>query len=150
MKSLKSKRAQVWSLDVIIASVIFVSGLVVLYVYAVNFDSGLSDDVDELFYETNLASELILSEDVSGILYSGKVDQSKLDVFNGLTQQQQKSLLGIKNNFYFTMDGLESPEGNPIGYVGDFPSGNTRNLVQVTRLTVYKNKPVKFLIYVWN
>ena len=64
---IKNKRAQAWSLDLVIASIIFIIGIIVLYVYAINYSSQAKDQLDELFYEGNLASELILSEKEQGI-----------------------------------------------------------------------------------
>src|SRR3989344_2746537 len=92
----KNKKAQAWCLDLVIASVIFLIGIIILYVYAINYSS-----------------------------------------------QTKKNQLGLKYDFYFVMDDLEA-NGNPVGYMGKSNTSEIENLIQVTRLTIYKNKPVKF------
>lgn len=145
---LKNKKAQVWSLDLLIAGVIFLIGIIVLYNYAMNYSSQSNSNLDELFYEGNLASELILSEEDAGILSEDIINQSKLDAFYNLDNSTKKSTLGVKSNFYFTMENLEI-EGSSKAYVGIMNSSQVDNLIQITRLTIYKNKPTKFQLFVW-
>lgn len=144
----EKKRAQAWSLDIIIASVIFILGIIILYVYAVNYPSHSRDKLDELFYEGNLASELILGEEDFGIVSNGKVNQTKLNDFSGMNYQYKREQLGVRNDFYFTFEGLEV-NGNPKDYVGKMNSSDTEHVIQVTRITVYKNDLTKFHLYVW-
>ena len=144
--SINSKEGQAWSLDIVIASVIFMIGIIVLYLYAINYLSKPDERLKEMFYEGNLASELILSKDDFGILTGHKVNQTKLDSFNS-TYQNKKSLLGIRRNFYFVIDGLELG-GSPAEYVGA-KNPDPENIVQITRITIYKDKPAKFQLYVW-
>jgi hypothetical protein len=147
-KFLKNKRAQVWSLDLLIAGIIFLVGIVVLYNYAINYSSQSKGNLDELFYEGNLASGLILSGEDFGILSNGIVNQTKLETFYNLDNSTKKSVLGVKYNFYFAMDELEI-NGTPRNYVGMMNSSQVENLIQITRLTVYKNKPIKFQLFAW-
>lgn len=147
--SIKNKRAQVWSLDLIIAGVIFLMGIIILFYYSLNYSSQSKNQLDELFYEGNLASELILSEENAGILSDGIVNQTKLDNFYYLGDPSKKSILGIKNNFYFTMNNLEI-QGEPKDYVGIMNTSSVDNLIQITRLTVYKNITTKFELFVWS
>jgi len=145
---LENKRAQVWSLDLLVAGIIFLIGIVVLYNYAINYSSQSKSNLDELFYEGNLASELILSEEDFGILSEGVVNQSKLETFYNLNNSEKKNILGVRHNFYFNMTGLEIL-GNSTDYVGIMNSSKIDSLVQITRLTIYKNKPTKFQLFVW-
>jgi hypothetical protein len=145
---LKYKKAQVWSLDLLIAGIIFLIGVVILYNYAINYSSQSNSNLDELFYEGNLASDLILSGEDMGILSNNAINQSKLDAFYNLDDSTKKSNLGIKSNFYFTLENLEI-EGTPTAYVGIMNSSQVDNLIQITRLTIYKNKPIKFQLFVW-
>ena len=148
-KKLKfKKKGQVWSLDLIIAAVIFLIGIIILYNYAINYSTQSKNNLDELLYEGNLASELILSEEDFGILSKGIVNQTKLDAFDALSDSGKKSVLGVEYNFYFTMDQLEI-DRITRDYVGIINSSQVDNLVKITRLTVYKNKPVKFQLYAW-
>jgi hypothetical protein len=145
----KAKKAQAWSLDLIVASVIFTAGIIILYVYAINYSSQTKNQLDGLFYEGNSASQLILSENDAGILSAGKINQTKLDEFYNYDYQTKKNKLGITNDFYFTFTGLEI-NGVPEDYVGKINNTAIENLIQVTRITLYENKPTKFQIFIWN
>ncbi len=145
----KSKRSQVWSLDIIVAAIIFLIGIIVLYFYAINYSSQAKVELDELFYDGKIASDLLLSEEDFGILINSKINQSKLNGFDALSDQDKRGVLGVSHNFYFTFDNLEI-NGNPTEYVGIINTTQTENLIQVTRLTIYKNKPIKFQLFVWD
>ncbi len=144
----KNKRGQAWSLDLIIAGVIFMIGIVILLVYSINYSSQSKNQLEEMFYEGSLASELILSEEDFGILSDKVVNQSKLDYFDSRSDDDKKKTLGVINDFYFIMDGLQVG-GSPVEFVGIRNSTEVDNFIQVTRLTVYNNRPVKFRLYVW-
>ncbi len=146
--SIKNKQGQVWSLDVVIASLIFLMGIILLYFYAINYTSQTKAELDELFYAGEIASEFLLSEEDPGILTNGKINQTKLNDFDSLTDQEKRTTLGINHNFYFAFDDLEI-NSNPQDFVGIINTTNTDNLIQATRLSVYKNKPIKFQIFVW-
>lgn len=145
----KTKKAQAWSLDLIVASVIFSVGIIILYVYAINYSSQTKNQLDGLFYEGNLVSQLILSEKDYGILSEGKINQTKLNEFSNYDYPTKKNKLGITNDFYFTFSGMEI-NGTSENYVGKINDTSIENLVQVTRITLYKNKPVKFQVFIWN
>ncbi|MBU0959228.1 MAG: hypothetical protein KKB31_04770 [Nanoarchaeota archaeon] len=138
---LTKKRAQAWGLDVTVAIVIFFAGIVVLYIYAINYSSGQGDDLDDLFYEGNLASELILSDSSLGILSDGKVNQTKLEAFDA-NYINRRTDFGISRNFYFTLD-------NGVNY-GRVNTTGVDNFIQVTRITIYNNKPTKFQLFVYS
>jgi len=131
-----------------IAGVIFLLGIVILYNYAINYSSQSKNNLDEFFYEGNLASSLLLSEEEFGILSNSIINQTKLETFNNLDNSEKKSSLGIKYNFYFTIDNLEI-NGTRQDYVGITNTTEVENLIRIPRLTIYKNKPTKFELFVW-
>ncbi|MBI3622879.1 hypothetical protein HY212_02250 [Candidatus Pacearchaeota archaeon] len=145
-RKIKNKSGQAWSLDVVIAIVIFTIGIVLLYVYAINYFSKSDELLNNLFYEGNIAAQLILSDDDLGILSGDAVNQTKLDQFNS-SYDQKKTMLGITKDFYFSIDGMVVND-IPASYVG-MKSQNPENVVQITRITIYNNKPVKFQLYIW-
>jgi len=144
---IKSKNAQVWSLDIVVAIVIFVIGIVLLYVYAINYLSRSDEKLENLFYEGNLAAGLILSDDTFGILSDGKINQTKLDDFS-TSYSEKKSSIGVTKDFYFELEGLEL-NGLPATYVGKINNSQIEDFIQITRITVYNNKPTKFQLYIW-
>ncbi len=145
---MKNKKAQVWGLDLVVASIIFLAGVIILYFYAINYSSQSTNQLDEMFYEGDLASQILLTNEAQGILSIDKINQTKLDDFSKLNYNIQRNLLGVSNNFYFTFPGLEV-EGNPVEYIGYKENSSAENLVQIDRLTIYNNKPVKFQIFIW-
>jgi hypothetical protein len=143
---IKNKKAQIWGLDLIIASIIFLTGIIILFYYAINILPQSKNQLDEFFYEGNLASDLILSEDQYGILSESKVNQTKLESFNSWPNSTKKNLLGVTNNFYFTMEGMNVSNNY---YIGMINTSDTDTLVKVTRITIYNDRPTKFELYVW-
>jgi len=146
--STKYNRGQIWSLDLLIAMVIFLIGITTLFYYAFNYSSQSKNQLNEFFYEGELASNLILSEENFGILSNGIVNQTKLNNFDGLDNKTKKNLLGVQNNFYFVMEGLEINDIEK-SYVGIINTTQIDNIIKITRIAVYKNKPVKFELFVW-
>ncbi len=161
-----SIKGQIWGTDLIFAIVIFIIGIIALYVYAINFYNEASENFEEMFYEGNLASSLILSEgspenwpsnpeqlEIPGILTSNKINQTKLEAFYNLIDtedeyKKMKNILGINNEFWFNFTDMEI-NGATIDGVGKKPT-NVKNLFTIERFTIYKNKPVKFVIFIWN
>ena len=129
------------------ATLIFIIAIIILFFYAINFLSKSDEKLEEIFYEGNLASSLVLSDDEVGILTGDRVDQAKLDSFAN-SYDTKKADIGVIRDFYFTMDYLEV-NGDSAAYVGKMNVTQTENLIQITRITTYKNKPVKFQLYVW-
>jgi hypothetical protein len=171
-KFILTKRGQMWSMDLVIAIIIFFVGIVFLYMYAVNISEKSQETMDSLNYDGNTISNFILSEgypenwnktnfSIPGILTNGKINQTKLDSFYTISQE---NYTGIRNNFntyydfyfYFpnsTMmingverDGIGNPNinRNTISTVY-----NPDNLIRITRFTIYNNKVVKFYLYIW-
>jgi|WetSurMetagenome_2_1015567.scaffolds.fasta_scaffold249067_1 hypothetical protein len=145
----KNKKAQGWSLDLVVGITIFLAGIIILYVYVVNYSSQSQKTLDELNYEGNLAAQLILSPDDFGILTNDRVNQTKLDQYY-FNYSMKKSSLGIDHDFYFVMNNLEA-NGTVVNYIGKTNTTTTiSNLIKVTRITIYKQKPTKFELYVWS
>ncbi len=146
--NLINKKAQVWGLDLVVASIIFLAGIILLYFYVINYSSQSRSQIEELSYDANLASTLILSEESAGIVSDGKINQTKLDEFYDTDYNSEKAQLGVTNDFYFTLDNLEI-NGSPVSYVGKLNETETASLVKLTRVTVYKDKLTKFEIFVY-
>jgi len=145
------KRGQVWSLDLLVAFVIFTVSLVVIYFYALNYTAGSSDDLDELFYEADFASNLLLSEWEQwsdSLVEDGRINQGRLDNFDVVSDDEKKAKLGISNNFYFLMSEMKVL-GVPRERVGIINSSVVDSQVKITRIVIYENRPTKFELVVW-
>ncbi|MCK5612408.1 hypothetical protein KAR91_61620 [Candidatus Pacearchaeota archaeon] len=146
---LTNKKAQVWSLDLLVAFMIFTAGIIIVYFFAINYIQGSPVILRELFFEGELASSTLMSDEATGILSSGKINQTKLDEFDALTDQQKKIRLGVSNSFYFTIPDLEIA-GVSKSAVGILNTTSTNNQVQTSRIVIYQNKPVKLSLISWN
>lgn len=144
----QEKGGQAWSLDAVVATLIFTIGVIVLFFYAINFLTSSSSNIEELQYEGNLAADLIVNNEEVGIISNDIINQSKLEDFAN-NYDEKKSRIGVVHDFYFSFIGLENPEGTPASYVGKINTVETEDLIQITRVAIYKNKPVKFQLYVW-
>ena len=148
LTKIKNKKAQAWSLDVVIAIVIFMSGVIILYFYAINYFNQGAQQLDDLLYQGNTAAELLLGDDELGLVSNGKINQDKLNDFYASDYKLKKMRLGVKDDFYFILQNLEV-NGTLVGYAGLMNSTAVKNSIKVSRFSVYKNKPIKFQIYVW-
>ena len=146
--SINDKKAQAWSLDLVIAGVIFLAGVITLYIYAINYSSQSQSQLEELFFEADVAAELTLSGSNLGILSENKVNQTKLESFNS-NYPAKKATMGLRHDFYFTLGNL-TLGGAPAAYVGQQNTSDVEHSIQITRITIYKNKPTKFQLYVWS
>ncbi len=142
------KKAQVWSLDVIVAIIIFTSGIILLFIFAINYTNQAENKLDDLLSQGRTAAELILSNEDSGILSGNIINQTKLESLYNSDYEILRSKFGVKNNFYFTFDGLEI-NGSFKEYGGKVNSTSIKSLIKIERLSIYKNKPIKFDLYIW-
>jgi hypothetical protein len=162
MRNIKSVRAQIWGFDLMIALTLFFAGLIVIYIYAINFTEDSESVLGDLYSESILVSSLILSEgnpenwtvdsvDIPGILNDNRINQTKLEQLDELVGDdypRAKILVGATNNFYFNFSGMKIG-GVSVDGIGEYPV-DANNLIKTERVVIYENKPVKFFIYSWN
>ena len=74
---INQKKAQIWSIDLVAACVIFIIGIIVLYIYSINYLNQAQDSLDNLLHDGNVAAELLLREEYPGILTDNKINQTK-------------------------------------------------------------------------
>ena len=145
---LTNKKAQAWGLDLLVASIIFVISIVVIYFYAINYVSSSSESLRGLFFEAEIASNILLSSEENGILTDWKIDKTKLEIFDSLPENEKKAVLGLSKNFYFYVEGMHI--GGALNeYVGILNSTETESQIQIVRLCIYENKPIKFRVIAW-
>ena len=100
------KKANELILDEVVAMVIFFEGISILFFYAMNYSNQLTSSLDDLTSQGNTASELLLSNGELSILTNNKINQTLLDAFYFKDYDQKRREFGIKDNFYFTIEGL--------------------------------------------
>ncbi len=153
-KNKGGKKAQIWGFDLMIAITIFLVGIIIIYIYAINITSESESTLNTLMAEGNLLSSLILSEggpknwpsapeseiEIPGILTRNKINETKLNRLQSLSYTEQKKLLGTNNEFFLNFEAIT---------IGNSPS-EEKNLVRIERFSIYENKPVKLTFYIWN
>lgn len=168
---MKNKKSQGWGMDLIIAVTIFAFGLVAFYIYSFNSPGEAKENLEKLSYDGKILANIILSEgrpanwdktDVVkiGILSNNKINETKLQYFYDLTRTEAdymrtKNFFNINYDYYFYLSEdmiLASGNVDGIGKPGttrDIGYGNAKNLVKITRYTIYKNKPTTVYFYIW-
>jgi hypothetical protein len=165
---MNNKKAQIWGVDLMIAAIIFSIGIMIFYIYLINFSTDSKDDFQRLSYEARLISNSILSEGTPdswdiynvqkiGILTGNKIDDEKVESFYNLAQNnytKTKKLFNTRYDYYFFINEPLEISSGQISGIGksDFNEdkiNKSRNFVKITRVTIYKNKPVNAYIYIW-
>ncbi|MBS3083448.1 hypothetical protein J4423_01445 [Candidatus Pacearchaeota archaeon] len=166
-----SKKAQAWGFDLIIASIIFISGIMLFYVYSINYPKESNEKLDKLFNSGEFMAEMLLSEGLPsdwdqnsvvriGLTSNKKINDTKLKEFyemanNELNPQgykKSKSLFNTNYNFFMTFSEPIMVDERIIeeGGIGqNFENEQTTNLIKITRITTYQNKLVSLNLYIW-
>ena len=161
------KKSQIWGVDLIVAVILFSIGIIGFFVYVLNYPGEAEENLSNLFYDGNIIASGILSEGYPlnwnlenvvkpGILTGNKINDTKLELFFNLSMAnytRTKSLFNTKYDFFFFLPEnfvLSLGEVRGIGKPGTDPQSiNSKNLVKITRFTIYKHKPVTAYIYIW-
>ncbi|MFH1425566.1 MAG: hypothetical protein ABIG28_02435 [archaeon] len=157
------KRGQAWGFDLIVAVVIFLAGMMLFFLYALNFSSERDEVFDVLSYEGKIIGDSLLSEGFPvdwdsgnvvtiGILSDGKVNDTKLLEFYNLAEgdyNRTKKMFNVLNDYYVFFEEPIVVEGTTIDGVG-VQESDQKNLVRVSRVAVQGNKIKNLNIYVWS
>ena len=157
-----NKRGQGWGFDLFIALFLFFAGIVLFYFYSLNSNLDFTDSLDSMNYDGKLISESLLSEGIPenwtrnsvvevGLVDEGQINQTKLDEFYLLSSEYQRTriILGTKYNFFINISGGLEANGTSIAGIGLEPT-SPKNLIRVSRLTIYNNKPANLDVLIWN
>ena len=164
---MENKNGQVWGFDLMIGITIFMLGILIFFLYTLNTSPESEDKINSLTYDGNFIADSLLSDgypanwDSSNVIRIGlttdnRINQTKLDEFYSFTTinyEKTKNILNTRYDYYITFsDDIKVYEGTPseqtIPYIGKI-SPNPSDLVKVSRVTIYKNKPITLYIYLW-
>ena len=168
-KNLKRRKAQAWGFDMMIASIIFISGIIIFYVYSLNYPKESQEVLDRLYSDGDFIAELILSEGLPvnwdagnviriGLTTNNKINETKLERFYNLADSQSnpagyaqaKSIFSTKYNFFMNFSQQMTVGSNPVQGVGkSFQNEQVTNIIKITRATIYQNKIVSLDLYIW-
>ncbi len=155
------KKAQAWGFDLMIASFIFLFAIFSFFLFASNYSFSDEENFQVLQYEGEIISDSLLSEgspidwnndnvERIGLLTDGKINQTKLDRFYYLAEEdlnRTKSLFNVKNNYFVNFSKQIVVDGNFIDGIGN-SNFNSDNLVRIDRVSIYNNEPIILTIYI--
>lgn len=145
-----------------IASIIFTAGIITFYIYSINTIDETDSVMNKLSYDGNIIANILLLEGTPknwtestvispGILSKNKINQTKIDSFYNLTQNnynKTKILLNTRYNFYISFSKNITANGLLIQGIGRAPV-NQKNLIKIERVAIYNNQPLTMNIEVW-
>ena len=160
-----STKSQLWSIDLIVALIIFVGAVLFFYKYSANTTNIEEDSMNDLLLEAKLLSSYLTSTGVpanwtsSDVSLAGltdgelRIDKAKIDAFANIAAadyQRSRTLLTASHNYQLH---FEDAQGNAIGIADDTFIGSNYSaaddIVAVTRLVYYNGTFVKMLVVVW-
>ncbi|MDP2925049.1 MAG: hypothetical protein Q8N99_01625 [Nanoarchaeota archaeon] len=162
----KSKRSQAWGMDLIIAVMLFLMGMIVFMIYTINSSSESNEEIAQLSLEGELIMTNILSEGYPddwnssnvvniGIIDNEKINQTKLERFYDLSISnygKTKSIFDTEYDYFFVVDNM-TIRGLGVGGIGkpgtDIDNLNTSSLLKISRLTLYNYKVKNSYLYIW-
>jgi hypothetical protein len=166
---MKSK-GQIWSLDLMAGIALFLVGILIFFIYTLNQPSQAKETLELLTYDGKIIADNLLSEGYPsnwtpstaitiGITSSSKINQTKLEtlyqmIYTDNDYTRTKNLFNTEYEYYFFLEENMTAGGNSIegiGKPGATPENiNAKNLIKITRYTIYQNKTTPLYLYIWN
>ena len=156
----KNKRkGQVWSLDFVIASVLFIAVVLIYFKYSSEYFDERDFDFEELQIDANSISDSILTpgyprnwnlDNVKriGISDDGyKINESKLFLFLNFSSEDYNAtryLFGTTNHYYFL---IKDSLGDLIAEAGR--NGSSSMLASAERIVLYNSTLYRMSVYSW-
>ncbi len=114
----RKRRGQVWSMDLIIAVVVFLLAIGVFYFFT---QSRTNEDTSKLYVESQLIANKLTGDEQGSITNGTLINDDKLnDLIDDYTYDELKELLGIHDDFCIV---LQDQDGNII-LIGNSSTGN--------------------------
>ena len=164
-QSSSTKKAQVFTLDFLLALLIFTATVIVSLKLVFNTET--NDDYQLLQLEARAISDALMSEgipnnwdsnnvSIPGILSNKKLSETKLQELKNLGYHNVSNLINARRNFYFYF--ANSTDILNITFCGfgeinetcTQPEIEARNIVKLDRIVVHEQKAVKMVVLVWD
>lgn len=166
-----STKSQIFSLDLVIAAIIFTTGLILFYKYSLDLVGSQQDSAGNLIVNANSLSNSLLSRgyplgwNKTNVILIGicdnekRINESKLTMFSELDYKQTRTLLSTHNDYYLffeSMDGdfinINNTKG--IGKPGVNATNiidveDPENIVKMYRYALYNSEIIRLGLYVW-
>ena len=164
---MKNKHAQIWSLDLMAGMMLFLVGIMIFFTYTLNQPSEAQDNFEMLFYDGKIIADSLMSSGYPqqwnstsaitiGITDENRINETKLKNLYDITTvdyTSTKRLFNTKYDYYFFFEENMTIDSNEVEGIGK-PNANkdninARNLIKITRFTVYQNKTTPLYLYLW-
>jgi len=165
----KNSRGQIWGLDLIAGVTLFTLGIVIFFVYSMNQPGEAQENFEPLLYEGKVVANNLMSEGypsnwnsnniiTAGITSDNKINETKLEeLYNMIyidgNYTRTQNLLDTQYDYYFSMSENMTIDGNQVEGIGKpgitVETINSKNLVKITRFTIYQNKTMPLYVYIW-
>jgi hypothetical protein len=158
----KNKQAQIWGLDVLSALTIFFIGIMIFFIYSLNQPGESRETFELLSYDGKIITDNLMSPGYPenweadnvvtlGITSNNKINETKLEKIYNMDYTQTKQLFNTIYDYYFFFDEkITSLDVEGIGKPGATKDNiEAKNLIKITRFTIYQNKTVPLYVYIW-
>lgn len=165
----RNSRGQIWGLDLIAGVTLFTIGIVIFFIYSINQPGEAEGNFEPLLYEGKIIANNLMSEGYPldwdsnnaitiGISNDNKINETKLGriydmIYIDNNYTRTKKLLDTQYDYYFSINGNMTINGTQIEGVGKpgttIETISSKNLVKITRFTIYQNKTTPLYIYIW-
>lgn len=162
-------KGQVWSLDIMAGLALFLVGIMIFFIYSLNQPSQAKETLDILRYEGETIANSLLSQGYPsnwntsnvialGITTDKKINQTKLEnlyemIYTQNNYNKTKNILNTQYDYYIFLNQnmtINSTSIEGIGKPGTTKQNiDARNLIKITRFTIYQNKTTPLYIYTW-
>jgi hypothetical protein len=166
---MKRKRAQIWSLDIMAGMMLFLTGIMIFFVYTLNQPGEAQENFELLFYDARVIANSLMSSGYPqkwdsanivtlGITDDNRINETKLEslyniIYTDSNYSYTKNILNTRYDYYIFLDEnmtINSNQVEGIGKPGATKNNiDARNLVKITRFTIYQNKTTPLYLYIW-
>ncbi len=163
----KRKKAQIWSIDLLVAVIIFLSAIIFFYKYGVAELMDNDADIDYLLQDGKLISNYLLSEGIPenwtadnvtliGLTDgSARINPQKVMAFSNISMDNyglSRRLLSSSNDYYVFFENSQNEKIiiDNVSFIGkNYTEDNPENLIKIERFAFYNSSVIKMVVYVW-
>lgn len=165
--SISTKKAQIWSMDLLVGVLIFLGALLMFYKYSINTMDFQGEEMDNLLLDAKLISSYLMSEGypndwsesnvtLMGITDGGvRIDEGKVQQFSSIASSdyvRSRNLLSTIHNYQVSFkdkDGNLTHIGGVSSIGKDYTVENPDDLIRIERFAVYNSSIIRLVVYVW-
>jgi len=164
-----TKKAQVWSLDLMTAMALFLVGIMIFFMYSMNQSGEAESKLEILFYEGRVIGNSLVSPGYPenwdsasvatiGLVDNGRINNTKLQILYDMINTENKysatkNIINTEYDYYFFFEENMTSIGPNVDGIGK-PGATrnnieARNLIKTTRFVVYENATTPIYLYIW-